>query len=101
MPVIYLFQWNNTRVFHLQMRIVSFTQFFSCQHLVGRLIYLIVTRPDIIFSMHVLSRFMHEPRTMHMDVALRVFQYLKLSLGKGILLSSTSDLCIRGYCDAD
>ncbi|KAL9437525.1 hypothetical protein AB3S75_023399 [Citrus x aurantiifolia] len=36
-----------------------------------------------------------------MDAAVRVLRYLKGSPGKGILLSSTSDLHIRGYCDAD
>ncbi|KAH9650422.1 protein kinase domain-containing protein [Citrus sinensis] len=73
----------------------------SYRHLIGRLIYLIVTRPDIVFAVHVLSRFMHEPRTTHMDAAIRVLRYLKGSLGMGILLSSISDLHIRGYCDAD
>ncbi|KAH9652496.1 protein kinase domain-containing protein [Citrus sinensis] len=73
----------------------------SYRRLVGRLIYLTVTRPDIVFAVHVLSRFMHEPRTTHMDAAIRVLRYLKGSPGKGILLSSTSDLHIRGYCDAD
>ena len=43
---------------------------------------------------------MHEPRTTHMDAAIRVLRYLKGSPGKGILLSSTSNLHIRGYCDA-
>ncbi|KAH9666221.1 protein kinase domain-containing protein [Citrus sinensis] len=73
----------------------------SYRRLIGRLIYLTVTRPDIVFAVHVLSRFMHEPRTTHMDAAIRVLRYLKGSPGKGILLSSTSDLHIRGYCDAD
>ena len=73
----------------------------SYRCLVGRLIYLIVTRPDIVFAVHVLSPFMHERHTTHMDAAIRVLQYLKGSPGKGILLSSTSDLHIRGYCDAD
>ncbi|KAH9748380.1 protein kinase domain-containing protein [Citrus sinensis] len=73
----------------------------SYRRLVGRLIYLTITRPDIVFAVHVLSRFMREPRTTHMDAAIRVLRYLKGSPSKGILLSSTSDLHIRGYCDAD
>ncbi|KAH9659734.1 protein kinase domain-containing protein [Citrus sinensis] len=73
----------------------------SYRRLIGWLIYLTVTRPDIVFAVHVLSRFMHEPQTTHMDAAIRVLRYLKGSPGKGILLSSTSDLHIRGYCDAD
>ena len=72
----------------------------SYRCLVGRLIYLNATRPEV-FLLHVLSRFMYEPCTMHMDAALRVLRYLKRSLGKGILLISSSDLHIRGYNDTN
>lgn len=72
----------------------------SYRCLVGRLIYLTAIRPEV-FLVHVLSRFMYEPCTMHMDAALRVLRYLKRSLGKGILLISSSDLHIRGYSDTD
>jgi Reverse transcriptase (RNA-dependent DNA polymerase) len=38
------------------------------QRLVGKLIYLTVTRPDIAFVVNVVSQFMHSPRTDHLDV---------------------------------
>ncbi|GKB03632.1 retrovirus-related pol polyprotein from transposon TNT 1-94, partial [Tanacetum coccineum] len=69
--------------------------------LVGRLIYLNVTRPDIVYFVHVLSKFMQCPRTSHMDGAFRVLRYLKGSDGKGIPLSSSSHLQISGDCDSD
>ncbi|CAL8150564.1 unnamed protein product [Prunus armeniaca] len=71
------------------------------RRLVGRLIYLTITRPDITYSVHVLSRFMHAPRKPHMEAALRILRYLKKSPGQGILLSSQNDLTLRAFCDSD
>ena len=73
----------------------------SYRRLVGRLIYLTVTQPDINYVVNVLSQFMHSPRSAHMDAAYRLVRYLKGSLGKGIFLSSSSSLDLRGYCDSD
>mgnify|MGYP003703474325 CR=1 FL=1 len=41
---------------------------FRYQRLVGRLIYLTNTRPDLTFVVNVVSQFIHLPRTAHLDV---------------------------------
>ena len=69
--------------------------------LVGRLIYLAVTRPDLAYAVHILSQFLNEPKQEHWDGALRVVRYLKGTLGQGILLHSDSDLSLTGWCDSD
>ena len=71
------------------------------RRLVGRLIYLIVSRPDITYSIHVLSRFMHQPFKLHMVAALRVVRYLKKAPGQGLFFSSNSDFRLRAYCDSE
>jgi hypothetical protein len=52
------------------------------QRLVGKLIYLIMTRPDIAYFISQISKFMHSPRTSHLDVIDRVLRYLKGTPGK-------------------
>lgn len=57
------------------------------QRLIGRLIYLTITRPDICFVVQHLSQFMQVPKTSHMRAAERIIGYLKGSPGMGIFLS--------------
>ncbi|KAJ9538263.1 LOW QUALITY PROTEIN: hypothetical protein OSB04_030996 [Centaurea solstitialis] len=71
------------------------------QRLIGRLIYLLATRPDISFVVHCLSQFMHAPRKSHLNLALRVMRYLKQSPGKGISFSPSSEFKLCGFVDSD
>ena len=67
----------------------------------GRVIYLIMTRPDIVYSICTLSQFMHEPGKSHWDVAIRVLKYIKGTTGQGLLFSSTKSLILKVFCDLD
>ncbi|WVZ55981.1 hypothetical protein U9M48_006573 [Paspalum notatum var. saurae] len=71
------------------------------QRLVGRLIYLCHTRPDISYAVSVVSRYMHDPRTGHMDVVYRILRYLKGTPGRGLWYKRNAHLNLEGYCDAD
>ncbi|CAM8895858.1 unnamed protein product [Rhodiola kirilowii] len=69
--------------------------------LVGKLIYLTITRPDLAFAVHTLSQFMATPTADHLKATHRLLRYIKLAPVQGILFSTTSNLRLTGYCDAD
>ena len=71
------------------------------QRLVGKLIYLSHTRPDIAYAVSVVSQFMHCPSEDHMDAVIRILRYLKSSPGKGLMFSKNNHLNVDGYTDAD
>ena len=71
------------------------------RRLLGRLIYLLNTRPELCYAVHILSQFMKAPKIAHWEAALRMVQYLKGSPGQGVLLKSDTDLTLTIYCDAD
>ena len=71
------------------------------QRLVGKLIYLTITRPDIAFAVHILTQFMQQPTTVHMQAGKRLLRYLAGNPGQGILLASTSAAQLTAYCDSD
>lgn len=71
------------------------------RQLLGSLIYLTITRPEIAYSVRVISQFMHNPTTHHLDAAKRVLRYIKGSLAYGLMYKKESDFVLRGFTDAD
>ncbi|XP_019254915.1 PREDICTED: uncharacterized protein LOC109233481 [Nicotiana attenuata] len=71
------------------------------QRLLGKLLYLTVTRPDISFVVQSLSQFMHNPKVSHMEAALKVVKYIKNSPGLGIFMAAKCSESLSAFCDAD
>ncbi|XP_014506331.1 uncharacterized protein LOC106766087 [Vigna radiata var. radiata] len=57
------------------------------RRMVGSLRYLCNTRPDICYSVGLISRFMHNPRVSHLNAVKRILRYLKGTYKYGILLT--------------
>lgn len=73
----------------------------SYRELIGRLLYLTITRPDITFAVHRLSQFLSAPTDVHLHAAHHVLRYLKSNPGQGLFYPADSDLCLNAFTDAD
>lgn len=73
----------------------------SFRSLVGGLIFLTHTRPDIAFSIGVISRFMQNPTKHHLGAAKRILRYVAGTINYGIWYTPVSKLKLCGFTDSD
>jgi hypothetical protein len=71
------------------------------RQLIGSLMYLVNTRPDICYAVNVLSQFMSQPRQTHWIATKHVLRYLRGTVGYGLRYASSVDLSLQGYVDTD
>lgn len=73
--------------------------------LVGSLLYLLFTRPDLAFAVGQLSRYLTAPRRIHWLAACRVLRYLRGTTNLGVSYAAPEEeeepVMITGYSDAD
>ncbi|WVZ51873.1 LOW QUALITY PROTEIN: hypothetical protein U9M48_002974 [Paspalum notatum var. saurae] len=70
------------------------------RHIVGSLVYLGVTRPDISYSVHILSQFVSAPTQLHYSHLLLVLRYLRGTMSRHLFFPRSSSLQLQAYCDA-
>ena len=71
------------------------------RQLVGSLIYLTVTRPDILHAVGMVNNFMDAPRSVHYAIVLQILRYVKGTLYHGLHYSFWSSLELYAYSNAD
>ena len=71
------------------------------RQLVGSLIYLTLTRPDISYAVGMASRYMQNPRKPHLEAVQRILRYVKGTIDYGLLYKKAKACKLLGYCDAD
>jgi hypothetical protein len=70
------------------------------RHIVGSLVYLGVTRPDISYSVHILSQFVYAPTQIHYSHLFCVLCYLRGTSTRRLFFPCSSTLQLQAYCDA-
>eukprot|EP00257_Ricinus_communis_P019408 XP_015578394.2 uncharacterized protein LOC107261729 [Ricinus communis] len=69
--------------------------------LIGYLMYLTATRPDIMHAVSLLSRYMNCANEIHLQVAKRILRYVKGTVDYGIKFSQVENFSLHGYSDSD
>lgn len=70
--------------------------------MVGGLRYLVNTRPDIAYSVGIVSRFMERPTVLHLNAVKRILRYVKGTIHYGLVYTSNSgNNLITGFSDSD
>jgi len=67
------------------------------RRLIGKLIYLTVTKPGIDYIVGLVSQFMHKSREIHWKTALRILIYIKRSPSKGMLYKKHGHLRVQAF----
>ena len=69
--------------------------------MIGSLLYLTASRPDLMLSVCVCARFQSNPKESHLCFVKRIIRYVKGSIGLGLWYPRVDHLDLVGYCDAD
>ena len=69
--------------------------------MIGSLLYLIASRPDISYSVGVCARYRANPKESHMTALKRIIKYVKTTAEFGVWYSKDTSDVLTGYSDAD
>lgn len=71
------------------------------KQIVGSLLYLTATRPDIMHAVSIISRYMEYPTENHLHAAKRILRYVKGTADFGIFYMKGACSDFFGFCDSD
>ncbi|GJY96776.1 copia protein [Tanacetum coccineum] len=69
--------------------------------MIGSLLYLTASRPDIMFSVCLCARFQEDPKTSHLEAVKRIFQYIKGTTHLGLWYPKRTGIETVVYADSD
>ena len=69
--------------------------------MVGSLIYITISRPDLSYAAGLVSEYMQVPRKPHLDCVRRIMRYLRATVDYALFYATDVPLHVYGYTDAD
>lgn len=69
--------------------------------MIGSLLYLTASRPDIMFSVCLCARFQEDPKTTHLEAVKRIFRYIKGTTHLGLWYPKGTGIDTIVYADSD
>ncbi|GKF76523.1 hypothetical protein Tco_0228993 [Tanacetum coccineum] len=69
--------------------------------IIGTLMYLTSSRPDLVFVMCMSARYQAKPTKKHLHAVKRIFQYLRGTINMGLWYSKDSFIALAAFADAD
>ncbi|KAK2385091.1 putative mitochondrial protein [Trifolium repens] len=69
--------------------------------MIGSLLYLTASRPDITYAVGVCARYQADPKVSHLTQVKRILKYVNGTSDYGIMYSHCENSTLYGYCDAD
>jgi hypothetical protein len=69
--------------------------------MIGSLLYVTASRPDIMFSVRMCARFQSSPRESHLKATKRILRYLKHTQNVGLWYPKGEKFELIGYSDSD
>ncbi|XP_017408641.1 uncharacterized mitochondrial protein AtMg00810-like [Vigna angularis] len=73
----------------------------SYRRLIGNLLYLTNTRPNLCFSINLLSQFIQSPTDYHYRAIQHVLRYIKSKPSEGLLFPADSPIQLKAFSDSD
>jgi len=71
------------------------------RELIGKILYLTNTRPDLYFSIHLLSQFMQAPTVKHYTTVQHVLRYIKANPSQGLFFPTDNHIQLKAFSDSD
>ena len=71
------------------------------RRLIGKLLYLTITRPNLAYLVNRLTQYLASPRSTYLQGVHRILQYIKGIVGQGLYFSATSSVHLKAFTDLD